>query len=88
MVSYQLARKRRVRITLDFDVLSDFNPRDIDFDKLFKLEPNESVESYIEDFDKGDDVYHYHGWLYPISITYYKVLMLHQRHLESPVRAL
>ena len=70
MVSYQLARKRRVRITLDFDVLSDFNPRDIDFDKLFKLEPNESVESYIEDFDKGDDVYHYHGWLYPISITY------------------
>ena len=61
MVSYQLARKRRVRITLDFDVLSDFNPRDIDFDKLFKLEPNESVESYIEDFDKGDDVYHYHG---------------------------
>jgi len=70
MVSYQLARKRRVRITLDFDVLSDFNPRDIDFDKLFKLEPNESVESYIEDFDKGDDSYHYHGWLYPISITY------------------
>jgi hypothetical protein len=61
MVSYQLARKRRVRITLDFDVLSDFNPRDIDFDKLFKLEPNESVESYIEDFDKGDDSYHYHG---------------------------
>jgi len=61
MVSYSLARKRRVRITLDFDVLSDFNPRDIDFDKLFKLEPNESVESYIEDFDKGDDSYHYHG---------------------------
>ena len=51
MVSYSLARKRRVRITLDFDVLSDFNPRDIDFDKLFKLEPNESVESYIEDMD-------------------------------------
>jgi len=70
MVSYSLARKRRVRITLDFDVLSDFNPRDIDFDKLFKLEPNESVESYIEDFDKGDDSYHYHGWLSPISITY------------------
>jgi len=61
MVSYQLARKRRVRITLEFDVLSDFNPREIDFNKLFKLEPNESVESYIEDFDKGDDSYHYHG---------------------------
>ena len=51
MVSYQLARKRRVRITLDFDVLSDFNPRDIDFDKLFNLEPTEKVDAYIEDMD-------------------------------------
>ena len=61
MVSYSHARKRRVRITLDFDVLNDFNPREIDFNKLFKLETNEKVESYIEDFDKGDDAYHYHG---------------------------
>ena len=61
MVSYQIARKRKVRITLDLTVMPDFNPREIDFNKLFKLEPNESVESYIEDFDKGDDVYHYHG---------------------------
>ena len=51
MVSYQLAQKRRVRITLDLEVMSDFNPRDIDFQKLFKLEPNESVETYIEDAD-------------------------------------
>jgi hypothetical protein len=61
MVSYQIARKRKVRITLDLTVMPDFNPREIDFNKLFKLEPNESVESYIEDFDKGDDAYHYHG---------------------------
>ena len=51
MVSYTLAQKRRVRITLDLEVMSDFNPRDIDFQKLFKLEPNESVETYIEDSD-------------------------------------
>lgn len=51
MVSYQLSQKRRVRITLDFNVLPDFDPRQIDFEKLFKLEPNEKVESYIEDFD-------------------------------------
>ena len=51
MVSYTLAQKRRVRITLDLEVMSDFNPRDIDFQKLFKLEPNESVETYIEDAD-------------------------------------
>ena len=51
MVSYQLAQKRRVRITLDLEVMSDFNPREINFEKLFKLEPNESVETYIEDSD-------------------------------------
>ena len=61
MVSYQIARKRKVRITLDLTVMPDFIPREIDFNKLFKLEPNEKVESYIEDFDKGDDAYHYHG---------------------------
>ena len=70
MVSYQIARKRKVRITLDLTVMPDFNPREIDFNKLFKLEPNEKVESYIEDFDKGDDAYHYHGLLLLISITY------------------
>jgi hypothetical protein len=51
MVSYTLAQKRRVRITLDLEVMSDFNPRDIDWEKLFKLEPNESVETYIEDMN-------------------------------------
>ena len=49
MVSYQLVQKRKVRITLDLEVFNDFDPRQIDFEKLFKLEPNESVETYIED---------------------------------------
>ena len=51
-VSYQQAQKQRVRITVDLSVLSDFNARDIDFEKLFQLEPNESVEVYIEEFDR------------------------------------
>lgn len=51
MVSYQIAQKRRVRITLDLEVFSDFNPRDIDWDKIFQLEPSEKVEAYVEDFD-------------------------------------
>jgi hypothetical protein len=52
MVSYQIAQKQRVRITLDLNVLSDFNARDIDFEKLFNLEPSESVDVYIEEFDR------------------------------------
>ena len=51
MVSYQIAQKRRVRITLDMEVLSDFNPREIDWNKVFKLEPCERVDAYVEDFD-------------------------------------
>ena len=51
MVSYQMAQKRRVRITVDMEVMGDFNPREIDFEKVFKLEPNEKVEAYIEDMD-------------------------------------
>ena len=51
-VAYQSAQKQRVRITLDLNVLNDFNARDIDFEKLFQLEPNENVEVYIEVFDR------------------------------------
>ena len=39
----------RYRITLDLQVESDFNPRDINWDKVFDLGGNESVESYIEE---------------------------------------
>ena len=51
-IAYQQAQKQRVRITLDLNVLQDFNARDIDFEKLFQLEPTESVEVYIEEFDR------------------------------------
>ena len=44
------AQKKKVRVTLEFDVFPDFDARQIDFEKLFKLEPAESVEVYVEDF--------------------------------------
>jgi hypothetical protein len=52
MVSYLQAQKQKVRITLELNVFQDFNARDIDFERLFDLEPGESVESYIEEFDR------------------------------------
>jgi hypothetical protein len=33
------------------EVFEDFNPKDIDFEKLFDLEPSEKVDAYIEEFD-------------------------------------
>ena len=48
-VLYTQDQKKQVRVTLTLSVLSDFNARQIDWRKLFELEGNESVESYIEE---------------------------------------
>jgi hypothetical protein len=49
MVSYLQGQKQRVRVTLEFDVYSDFNARNINYEKLFKLEGDEKVSVYVED---------------------------------------
>ena len=48
-VSNYYGQKTKYRITLELDVLDDFNPRDISWEKLFDLQDNESVERVIED---------------------------------------
>ena len=48
-VSNYYGTKSKYRITLELDVLDDFNPQHINWGKVLKLEDNESVESYIED---------------------------------------
>ena len=50
-VSIYNRTQSRYRITLELDVESDFNPRDINWVKVFDLGGNESVESYIEELD-------------------------------------
>tara|TARA_B100000686_G_scaffold275220_1_gene293656 strand:+ start:415 stop:588 length:174 start_codon:yes stop_codon:yes gene_type:complete len=48
-VSYYNQTKSRYRITLELDVLDDFNPHQIDWGKVLQLEDNEYVESVTED---------------------------------------
>jgi len=48
-VSNYYGQKSKYRITLELDVLDDFNPRDISWGKVFNLQDNEKVESIIED---------------------------------------
>ena len=48
-VSYIQGTKSKYRITLELETLSDFNPYDIAWDKVFQLQDNERVESVIED---------------------------------------
>ena len=48
-VLYTPTKNKQVRVTLTLSVLSDFNARQIDWRKLFELDENEQVESYIEE---------------------------------------
>ncbi len=48
-VSNYYGAKSKYRITLDLEVLSDFNPKQIDWAKVLEIQDNETVESYIED---------------------------------------
>ena len=48
-VLYNQDTKSKYRITLELDVLSDFNPHQIDWRKVLEIQDNESIESVIED---------------------------------------
>ncbi len=47
-VSNYYGQKSKYRITLEVDVLDDFNPQQIDWRKVLQLQANETVESYTE----------------------------------------
>ena len=50
-VVYTPTKNKQVRVTLTLSVQSDFNARQIDWRKLFELDDNEQVESYIEELE-------------------------------------
>ena len=51
---YHQAQKSKYRITLHIEALDDFNPHDIDWNKLFKLEGSENCEAYVESLSLPD----------------------------------
>ena len=75
-VSYTQAQKQRYRITLDLEVLSDFNPHQIDWEELFNLEGNERVESYIEDLNNPTSWWSlmHTFWEYQVLVCQYDYL--------------
>ena len=50
-VSNYYGQKSKYRITLELDVLDDFNPRQINWRKLLQIEENEDLDCYIEEID-------------------------------------
>ena len=52
-VLYSQAQKQRYRITLDIEVMDDFDPHQINWEELFEMEGTERViDSYVEDLSK------------------------------------
>ena len=56
-VSYYNQTKNKYRITLELDVLDDFNPRQIDWRKVLKINEDEDCQCYIEDVDLPQSYY-------------------------------
>ena len=49
-VAISQAQKQRYRITLDIEVMDDFDPHQINWEELFEMEGTERViDSYVED---------------------------------------
>ena len=53
-VSYANATKSKYRVTLDLEVQEDFNPHNIDLEKVLDVQRNEKVSSYVEDLNCPD----------------------------------
>lgn len=48
-------QKSKYRITLEIEALNDFDPHNINWEKLFGLEGNEYCEAYVEDLHTPDN---------------------------------
>ena len=53
-VAFRQAQKQRYRITLELETFEDFDPHQVDWDKLFNLEPAEKCSAYVEDLSVPD----------------------------------
>jgi hypothetical protein len=54
MSATYLPQRQKYRITLELDVMDDFIPQNIDWEKILDLQGCESVDSYVEDLSVPD----------------------------------
>jgi hypothetical protein len=52
--AYLAAQKTRYRVTLDIEVLEDFDPHQIEWEKVLDLQGGESTKTYIENLSAPD----------------------------------
>ena len=49
MSATYLPQRQKYRITLELDVMDDFNPHNIDWEKVLDVQGGETVDAYVED---------------------------------------
>ena len=54
MSATYLPQRQKYRITLELDVMDDFNPHNIDWEKVLDVQGGETVDSYVEDLSVPD----------------------------------
>jgi hypothetical protein len=54
MSATYLPRKTKYRVTLELDVMDDFNAHNLDWEKILDLQGDERVETYVEDLSVPD----------------------------------
>ena len=53
-VSYNFGQTAKYRITLELDVMDDFNPHQIDWEKVLDVQGSEKISAYVEDLSTPD----------------------------------
>nr|BAR30502.1 hypothetical protein [uncultured Mediterranean phage uvMED] len=53
-VSYNFGQKAKYRVTLELDVMDDFNPHQIDWEKVLDVQGSEKISAYVEDLSTPD----------------------------------
>ena len=51
---YLNSQRQKYRITLELDVMGDFDPHQVDWEKLLDIQGNENVNTYVEDLNTPD----------------------------------
>lgn len=53
-VSYNFGQKAKYRVTLELDVMDDFNPHQIDWEKVLDVQGSETISAYVENLSAPD----------------------------------
>ena len=54
MSATYLPRKTKYRVTLELDVMDDFNAHNLDWENILDLQGDERVDTYVEDLSVPD----------------------------------